>query len=81
MAAIEALISLGCEVVVPDAVGSTPIHVAAGEGHLEAVQELVRLGCSPQGAPAVMRVDFQPLFQLFLPIRKLVLCQFRLCLE
>lgn len=41
--------SLGCEVVVQDAVGSTPIHVAAGEGHLEAIKELVRLGCSSQG--------------------------------
>ena len=49
VAAIEALIGLGCEVVVQDAVGSTPMHVAAGEGHLEAIQELVRLGCSSQG--------------------------------
>lgn len=31
-----------------DAVGSTPMHVAAGEGHLEAIQALVRLGCSPK---------------------------------
>lgn len=51
VAAIQALVSLGCEVVVQDAVGSTPIHVAAGEGHLEAIQELVRLGCSSQGEP------------------------------
>ena len=49
VAAIEALVGLGCEVAVQDAVGSTPIHVAAGEGHCEAVQELVRLGCSSQG--------------------------------
>lgn len=49
VAAIEALISLGCEVVVQDAVGSTPLHVAAGEGHLDAIGALVRLGCSSQG--------------------------------
>lgn len=49
VAAIEALISLGCEVVVQDAVGSTPLHVAAGEGHLGAISALVRLGCSSQG--------------------------------
>jgi len=43
--AIRALVALGCSVSVMDSVLSTPIHVAAGEGHNEAVlalQELVR---------------------------------------
>ena len=48
--AIEALVGMGCEVDVQDAVGSTPLHVAAGEGHLEPIRTLVRLGCSPKGA-------------------------------
>lgn len=45
MPAIRALVALGCSVSVTDSVLSTPIHVAAGEGHSEAVlalRELVR---------------------------------------
>ncbi|KAK9816633.1 hypothetical protein WJX72_003077 [[Myrmecia] bisecta] len=45
VAAMEALVKLGCEPAIQDSVSSTPMHVAAGEGHLEAVQKLVDLGC------------------------------------
>lgn len=41
--AIQALVALGCQVSVQDSVNSTPLHVAAGEGHLAAVIELCRL--------------------------------------
>ncbi len=41
--AIQALVALGCQVSVQDSVSSTPLHVAAGEGHLAAVIELCRL--------------------------------------
>lgn len=41
--AIETLVDLGCHVSVKDSVNSTPVHVAAGEGHLEAVAALHRL--------------------------------------
>lgn len=41
--AIRALVALGCAVSVTDSVLSTPIHVAAGEGHNEAVLALREL--------------------------------------
>jgi Ankyrin repeats (3 copies) len=41
--AIRALVALGCSVAVTDSVLSTPIHVAAGEGHIEAVLALREL--------------------------------------
>lgn len=41
--AIRALVALGCSVAVTDSVLSTPIHVAAGEGHNEAVLVLREL--------------------------------------
>lgn len=41
--AIETLVDLGCNVSVKDSVNSTPVHVAAGEGHMEAVAALHRL--------------------------------------
>ena len=41
--AIQVLVRLGCEAAVQDNVASTPLHVAAGEGHLEAIQALVKL--------------------------------------
>lgn len=41
--AIKELVRLGCAVDVKDSVASTPMHVAAGEGHLEAILQLVQL--------------------------------------
>jgi hypothetical protein len=41
--AIHALVRLGCEASVQDNVASTPLHVAAGEGHLAAIATLVQL--------------------------------------
>ena len=41
--AIRTLVRLGCAAAVQDNVASTPLHVAAGEGHLEAIHELVKL--------------------------------------
>ena len=43
--ALEALVELGCDAKVKDSVASTPMHVAAGEGHLEAILKLVDLVC------------------------------------
>ena len=45
--------ALGCQVSVQDSVNSTPLHVAAGEGHLAAVIELCRLVSGP--SPCVAR--------------------------
>lgn len=53
MPAIRALVALGCSVSVMDSVLSTPIHVAAGEGHNEAVlalQQLVRSSLTNRAA-------------------------------
>ncbi len=41
--AIKLLVRLGCEATVQDNVASTPLHVAAGEGHLDAIAALVSL--------------------------------------
>ena len=41
--ALEALVGLGCDAKVRDSVASTPMHVAAGEGHIEAILKLVDL--------------------------------------
>lgn len=41
--AIEELVQLGCEADIKDSVSSTPMHVAAGEGHLDAILLLVQL--------------------------------------
>jgi ankyrin repeat protein len=41
--AIQLLVKLGCEATVQDNVASTPLHVAAGEGHLDAIMALVNL--------------------------------------
>ena len=41
--AIKLLVRLGCEATVQDNVASTPLHVAAGEGHLDAIATLVSL--------------------------------------
>ena len=43
MEAIRTLVRLGCAAAVQDNVASTPLHVAAGEGHLEAIHALVQL--------------------------------------
>ena len=45
--AIEELVRLGCDAAVQDSVASTPLHVAAGEGHLEAIAKLVQLVIAP----------------------------------
>ena len=45
--AIRALVALGCSVSVTDSVLSTPIHVAAGEGHIEALLALRELVSTP----------------------------------
>lgn len=45
--AIQLLVKLGCEATVQDNVASTPLHVAAGEGHLDAIMALVNLVRTP----------------------------------
>ena len=40
---IQELADLGCSASIQDAVSSTPMHVAAGEGHVDAVLALHRL--------------------------------------
>lgn len=44
---IATLIQLGAKVDVQDSVGSTPLHVACGEGHMSAVTKLIESGCDP----------------------------------
>lgn len=41
--ALEALVELGCDPKVRDSVASTPMHVAAGEGHIQSILKLVDL--------------------------------------
>lgn len=43
VSSIEALVQLGCEAAVPDSMAQTPLHVAAAEGHMDAIHALVRL--------------------------------------
>ena len=43
IAVLDALAQLGCDPSVKDSVMSTPMHVAAGEGHTEAILKLVAL--------------------------------------
>lgn len=43
MGALAALVELGCDPKVRDSVASTPMHVAAGEGHIECILKLVEL--------------------------------------
>lgn len=43
--ALEALVELGCDPKVRDSVASTPMHVAAGEGHIESILKLADLVC------------------------------------
>jgi len=45
--AIRFLVKAGCSPSVQDNVASTPLHIAAGEGHIEAIKvlgTLVRIG-------------------------------------
>ena len=41
--AIRYLVKAGCPADVQDNVASTPLHIAAGEGHIEAIKVLVSL--------------------------------------
>ena len=41
--AIRHLVKAGCPADVQDNVASTPLHIAAGEGHIEAINLLVSL--------------------------------------
>ena len=43
IAVLDALAQLGCDPCGKDSVSSTPMHVAAGEGHIEAILKLVSL--------------------------------------
>ena len=52
VAVIEELVALGMDAAVHDAVASTPMHVAAGEGHLEAILALQRLVRLPLHTPS-----------------------------
>lgn len=56
------LVRLGCEATVQDNVASTPLHVAAGEGHLDAIAALVNLvslgsNLFPDGSEARENLD------------------------
>ena len=41
--AIQFLVQAGCPANVQDSVASTPVHIAAGEGHIEAIRVLKSL--------------------------------------
>lgn len=41
--AIRFLVQAGCSASVQDSVASTPLHIAAGEGHIEAIKVLKSL--------------------------------------
>ena len=41
--AIRFLVQAGCPASVQDSVASTPLHIAAGEGHIEAITILASL--------------------------------------
>ena len=41
--AIRFLVQAGCPASVQDSVASTPLHIAAGEGHIEAIRVLKSL--------------------------------------
>ena len=41
--AIRFLVQAGCPASVQDSVASTPLHIAAGEGHIEAIRVLQSL--------------------------------------
>lgn len=43
VAVLDALAQLGCDPSVKDSVSSTPMHVAAGEGHIQAILKLIKL--------------------------------------
>lgn len=43
VAVLDALAQLGCDPSVKDSVSSTPMHVAAGEGHIQAILKLIEL--------------------------------------
>lgn len=43
IAVLDALAQLGCDPSVKDSVSSTPMHVAAGEGHIQAILKLIEL--------------------------------------
>ncbi len=43
IAVLDTLAQLGCDPSIKDSVSSTPMHVAAGEGHIEAILKLVAL--------------------------------------
>ena len=48
--AIRYLVKAGCPADVQDSVASTPLHIAAGEGHTEAIRVLVSLVRHPSAA-------------------------------
>ena len=62
--AIRFLVQAGCSASVQDSVASTPLHIAAGEGHIEAIRVLKRpgerseqSGCSSSARHTLAQID------------------------